>query len=255
MSTTDPARRPRSEKGQPSAFWVLAALVLPPLWLIVRFRIIDREKLPKHGAFVIAPNHYSEFDPVVVAAVAWKLGRAPRFLTKASLFTVPIVGWLLARSGQIPVERSSRSRTGAPLRAAEKLVENGQCVIIYPEGSLTRDPDLWPMRGKTGAARMALEHDIPVIPVAHWGTQQVMPRYSKRISFFPRKDVSIVFGDPVDLSEFRGKPLNASALAAATNAIMQDVTALLEGLRGETAPPERWNPTAHDQKETGRFEG
>ncbi|HEY5224238.1 MAG TPA: lysophospholipid acyltransferase family protein [Microbacteriaceae bacterium] len=254
MPTTS-VRRARSEKWRPSAFWILAALVLPPLWFVVRYRIIDREKLPMHGAFVIAPNHYTEIDPVIVAAAVWKLGRAPRFLTKASLFSVPVVGWLLAKSGQIPVERASRSRTGAPLQAAERLVEHGQCVVIYPEGSLTRDPELWPMRGKTGAARMALEHDIPVIPVAHWGSQQVMARYSKKISFFPRKTVTIVFGDPVDLSEFRGKPLNAGTFAAATNAIMQDVTGLLEGVRGEKAPAERWNPTEHDQKETGRFEG
>lgn len=253
MPSSSAARVP-SEKWRPSMFWVLAALALPPLWFMVRYRIIDREKLPMHGAFVIAPNHYTEIDPVLVAAAVWKLGRAPRFLAKASLFRVPVVGWLLAKSGQIPVERAGRSRAGAPLVAAEKLVENGQCVIIYPEGSLTRDPDLWPMRGKTGAARMALEHDIPVIPVAHWGSQQVMARYSKKISFFPRKTITIAFGDPVDLSQYRGKPLNASTLAGATDAIMADVTTLLEGVRGQSAPAQRWNPSAHDQKETGRFE-
>lgn len=229
-------------------------LVLPPLTALARFKIIDAEKLPSRGAFILAPNHYSEIDPVIVAAVAWKLGRAPRFLTKASLFRVPVVGWFLTKSGQIPVERAGNTRKGAPLQAAQKLVDNGQAVIIYPEGTLTRDPELWPMRGKTGAARMALEHDLPVIPVAHWGTQQVLPRYSKKISVFPRKTITIKFGDPVDLSGYRGKPLDSAVAAEATNDIMQAITVLLEDLRGETAPQERWNPTAHDQSETGRFE-
>jgi 1-acyl-sn-glycerol-3-phosphate acyltransferase len=140
------------------------------------------------------------------------------------------------------------------LRAAEALVENGRVIIIYPEGSLTRDPDLWPMRGKTGAARMALEHDIPVIPIAHWGTQDVMARYSKKISFFPRKTIAVKVGDPVDLSGFRGRNLDSATLNEATSVIMSGITALLEDLRGEEAPAVRWNPSQHDQKETGRFE-
>jgi 1-acyl-sn-glycerol-3-phosphate acyltransferase len=140
------------------------------------------------------------------------------------------------------------------LRAAEALVENGGVIIIYPEGSLTRDPDMWPMRGKTGAARMALEHDIPVIPIAHWGTQDVMARYSKKISFFPRKTITVKVGDPVDLSGFRGRSLDLATLNEATSVIMTSITALLEDLRGEQAPAVRWNPAQHDQKETGRFE-
>jgi 1-acyl-sn-glycerol-3-phosphate acyltransferase len=126
---------------------------------------------------------------------------------------------------------------------------------VYPEGTLTRDPDTWPMRGKTGAARMALEHGIPVIPMAQWGAQQILPRYSKKVSLFPRKTVTMKFGDPVDLSAYRGKPIDSGTLAAATNDIMQAITALLEDLRHEKAPAERWNPAAHDQTETGRFEG
>lgn len=257
MPPTDSPPRPariRSEKARPSIFWLLAAIALPPLGLMVKFDVINADKLPKQGAFIVAPNHNSEIDPVIIGAAIWKLGRAPRFLTKASLFSIPVVGWLLNRSGQIPVQRGS-SRIGAPLEAAQKLVEHGRCVIIYPEGSLTRDPELWPMRGKSGAARMALEHDIPVIPVAHWGTQQVMARYSKKIHFLPRKTVTIAFGDPVDLTAYRNKPVDASTLTAATNEIMQAVTALLEDLRGQKAPLKRWDPASHDQKETGRFEG
>jgi len=249
------SRLPRKETSKPSVFWVLAGIVIPIMSIGVRLKVIGGEKLARRGAFIVAPNHYSEIDPVIVGMVSWHLGRMPRFLTKGSLFKVPVVGWLLRKSGQVPVERAGSARGSAPLQAAQQIVDDGRIVIIYPEGSLTRDPDLWPMRGKTGAARMALEHGIPVIPVAHWGTQNVMARYGKKISFFPRKTVEVKFGDTVDLSAFRGRNLDSATLSEATAVIMDAITALLEDLRGEKAPANRWNPAEHDQKETGRFEG
>ncbi|SKA94281.1 1-acyl-sn-glycerol-3-phosphate acyltransferases [Agreia bicolorata] len=235
-------------------FRALAAVLVPFLSSIAKIEFTDPQKLPKTGAFVLSPNHYSNIDPVIMGWSIWKLGRAPRFLAKASLFRVPVVGAVLRGTGQIPVERAGSVRGSEPLKAANGLVEKGNAVIIYPEGTLTRDPQIWPMRGKTGAVRMALEQNLPLIPAAHWGTQAVMARYSNKISLFPRKTIKVAFGDPVDLTEFRGKPINAAVLTAATELVMADITALLEGLRGETAPVERWNPAAHNQKETGRFE-
>ena len=241
----------RSEKTL--VFRFLAVLLVPPMSLIARFRIEDGHKLPATGAFVLSPNHYSEIDPVVIGIVMWKLERMPRYLAKASLFKYPLLGALLRASGQVPVERAGAVRGNDPLVAARKIVDDGLAVVIYPEGSLTRDPDLWPMRGKAGAVRMALEMDIPLIPVAHWGTQLVMPRYAKRISVFPRKTITVKIGDPVDLSAFRGQPLDAQATTAATSLVMDSITHLLEDLRGEKAPPERWNPSKNNQKDTGRF--
>ncbi len=245
--------KPRFERG-----WVwrlLAILVLPVLSWLVKFRFTDAEKLPKQGAFVLAPNHYSEIDPIIMGAAVWKLGRVPRFLAKASLWKIPVVRSLLTASGQIPVERTGGSRAADPLAAARTLVSQQSAVIIYPEGSLTRDPDLWPMRGKTGAVRMALQAGIPLIPAAHWGTQHVMPRYGKRVSFWPpRKRIDVVIGDPVDLSEFAGRPLDAKTLQEATAKVMDAIAGLLAGLRGEPAPAERWDPARANQSETGRFE-
>lgn len=231
----------------------MAGIVVPLISAMVRFRVTDAQKLPKQGAFIIAPNHYSEIDPLIVGSLLWRLGRAPRFLAKQSLFDVPVVGWFLAKSGQVPVARAGRGGADT-LAAAQQIVRTGSVVIVYPEGTLTRDPDLWPMRGKSGAARMALEHGIPVIPMAHWGSQQVMARYAKKISFFPRKTITVAFGDPVDLSAFEGKPLDATTLSGATERIMAGITVQLERLRDEKAPAERWNPAQHEQKETGRFE-
>ncbi|KQX07258.1 MULTISPECIES: lysophospholipid acyltransferase family protein [unclassified Leifsonia] len=253
-STTSPTRRAPRESRKPGIFWLLAAIALPPMNLSVKFTFHNAEKLPSEGALVLSPNHYSEIDPLVIGVAVFKQGRLPRFLAKASLFSVPGIGALLRWSGQIPVERAGGNGHQA-LRSAEELVEKGRLVVVYPEGSLTRDPDLWPMRGKTGAVRIALEQDIPVIPVAHWGTQALMPRYGKKLVLFRRKPIHVSFGDPVDLDDFRGRPLEPAVLAEATNRVMDAVTALLADLRGEPVPAERWDPATHKQTETGRFDG
>lgn len=246
-----------AEKRRPSMFWLLAGLVLPLWSLMVRYRYTPQSKLPQTGPFILAPNHYSEIDPIAVGAAVWHLGRLPRFMAKASLFKVPVFGQLLRATGQIPVDRVGAVRPGAesgnPIGAAANLIANDSGVIVYPEGTLTRDPELWPMRGKTGAIRLALESGIPVIPVAHWGTQELMPRYGKRIHPFPRKTISVAVGEPLDLSKYAGLPVDQRTVTQATKDLMDAITALLADLRGETPPAERWDPTKHQQSETGRF--
>jgi 1-acyl-sn-glycerol-3-phosphate acyltransferase len=235
-------------------FRLLALIAVPPIDLIAKLKLSGVEHVPKTGAFVLAPNHYSEIDPLVTGVAMWKVGRMPHYLAKASLFSVPVVGRLLHASGQVPVERVDSGRRSDPLGAARQIAEQGLAVVVYPEGSLTRDPDLWPMRGKTGAVRIALEQGIPIIPAAHWGTQLVMPRYGRKISVFPRKTIQVKFGPAVDLSDFDERTIDSAALAEATDLVMNAITALFEELRGETAPLERWDPSKHNQKDTGRFE-
>lgn len=244
------------ETTRPSLFWPVAVIVIPLVGLLARIRITGGSKLPRDGAFVLAPNHYSEFDPLIVAVAVWRLGRAPRFMAKESLFRVPVLGWVLRKTGMIPVARtSSASAAKQTMTQSAELVEHGRGVIVYPEGTLTRDPDMWPMRGKSGAVRLALAGGLPVIPMAHWGTQEIMGRYQKGLSLWPlRKPVQVVIGDPVDLSDLRDRAGEPAALNEATTRVMNAITALLEGLRDEKAPTERWNPTAHGQKETGRLD-
>lgn len=248
--------RSSAEKKRPGAFAILAALILPLWSLMVQYRFTPESKLPKRGPFILAPNHYSEIDPLVMGAAVWHLGRLPRFMAKASLFKVPVFGWLLKATGQISVERTiaGRDTAGNPINQATALIERDSGVIVYPEGSLTRDPDLWPMRGKTGAVRLALESGIALYPAAHWGTQKLMPRYGKRIYPIPRKKIVVAIGDPIDLSEFQGKPIDQRTVTEATEKLMQAISELLGQLRGETPPKERWNPGKKGQSETGRFE-
>jgi 1-acyl-sn-glycerol-3-phosphate acyltransferase len=241
-----------SEKSRPSAFWPLAAIIVPITGLFARIEIRGAENLPREGAYVIAPNHNSEFDPVIVAVAVWRLGRAPRFLAKESLFKVPVLGAALKATGMVPVPRASTSANQS-MKAAEQIARDGRGVIVYAEGTLTRDPDLWPMRGKTGAVRLALAADLPLIPMAQWGVQQILPRYGK-LRFPRRSHVIVEFGPAMDMGEYRATPTRPATLTRATDAMMNRITALLSGIRGLPAPAERWNPSQHGQNETGRLE-
>jgi 1-acyl-sn-glycerol-3-phosphate acyltransferase len=109
-------------------------------------------------------------------------------------------------------------------------------VVIYPEGTTTRQPDLWPMRGKTGAARLALLTGAPVIPVANWGAHTIYDPRTGRLKIRPGTPVSVVAGPPVDLSRWRGATPSRAVLEQMTEAILLEVQELLGGLRGEQPP-------------------
>jgi 1-acyl-sn-glycerol-3-phosphate acyltransferase len=164
-------------------------------------------------------------------------------MIKSPVFEVKVIGSLLFKFGQLPVYRG-RGDAGLVLKQAEEALRAGACVIVYPEGTASRDPDLWPMVGKTGAARLALTTGAPVIPIALWGAQEILPYGSKKPKLFPRKTVRMVAGPPVDLSAYADQRLGASTLRAATADIMADITALLAGIRQETPPAIPWDPEA-----------
>ena len=228
----------------------LVAGFKPPMTLITRRDWAGAEYLPPEGVgCVVAANHLSEIDPMVVAHFLNDNDRVPRFMAKASLFQTPVTGSLLRHVGQIPVYRGSKDAVES-LRGAFEAVSQGGCVVVYPEATLTRDPDMWPMRGKSGAARIAMETGCPVIPLAHWGAQRILPPYARVARLFPPVTVTVRAGPPVDLSDLSG-PRSASALREATDRIMAAVTGLLEGIRGEPAPAERFDPARAGLAVTG----
>ncbi|HEY2521072.1 MAG TPA: lysophospholipid acyltransferase family protein [Streptosporangiaceae bacterium] len=194
-----------------------------------------QENLPRAGGVILAPNHLSYADWAAVAVFSYHGGHFPVFLIKSSVFNVKVVGPFLRKLGQLPVYRN-RNDAALVLKQAEAALRDGQCVIVYPEGTASRDPGLWPMVAKTGAARLALKTGVPVIPIGQWGAHELLPYGSTKPRLFPRKRARLAAGPPVDLSAFEGKPLTATNLRDATAAIMADVTGLLAGLRQETPP-------------------
>jgi len=220
--------------------------------LLTRHEWRGRENVPRSGGCVVVVNHTSHADPFVVAHYLVNVQRLPRFLGKESVFRIPLAGRILRSAGQIPVyrETADASRSYGEAVAA---VRDGECVVIYPEGTLTRDPDLWPMRGKTGAARVALETGCPLVPLAQWGSHRVLSPYGRDLRLLPPQQVVVAAGAPVDLSSLRGRPLDAGVLAAATDAIMDALSELVSEIRGAKPPSSRWDPRQHGQGTTGDF--
>ncbi|MFF4600639.1 lysophospholipid acyltransferase family protein [Amycolatopsis sp. NPDC001319] len=205
------------------------------LVLFSRFRVRGARHIPASGGVLVASNHLSFADPTTLTAFCLAAGRVPRYLAKSSLWDLPVVGSVM-RSGQhIPVYRGAPTAAGA-YRDAVKAVEAGECVTIFPEATFSADPDGWPMKGKTGVARIALETGVPVVPVANWGTHHLLPAGAWFPHGIPRKTVELVAGPPVDLSDLRNGEPTREVLEEATARIMRAVTDLLAGIRGEEPP-------------------
>jgi 1-acyl-sn-glycerol-3-phosphate acyltransferase len=228
-----------SSKSRLGFVYRFVVVVLKP-WLVLITKRDYRgvENLKFDGGIIAAMNHNSWFDPFVVAQFMWDNDRPPKFLAKAAIFKVPVIGQLVYLAGQIPVYRESRHAKIA-VRGAISAVEKGEAVVISPEGTLTRDPNLWPMEGKTGAARIALATKAPVIPVAHWGAHLVLAPYSKKLKLFPRKTMIVAAGKPVDLSDLYDQEITADVLKIATSRIMDAITKELAIIRNQTPPAER----------------
>ena len=181
------------------------------------------ERIPAEGPAILAVNHVSYADPFVAARLVWDAGRIPRFLGKAPLFEVPVVGPVLRGAGQIPVRRATRAAVDS-LESAVQALHRGEVVVIYPEGTVTRDDDFWPMVAKTGVARLALlVPEAQLIPVAQWGAQHAVDWYHRRFRPFPRKTVTVSVGAPVDTSPFAGRGATPQVLRELTDLVMTAV--------------------------------
>ena len=238
--------------GATSWFRFGATLVRPILNLIAKRDWRGADNIPKSGAAIAVCNHISYVDPLLFTHFLYDNGRAPRYLGKASLFKLPIIGRVLLGAGQIPVERETSSASKS-LQHAIAFLNSGHLLGVYPEGTLTRDENYWPMKAKTGIARLAILTQVPVIPCAQWGAQKILPAYSKKLKLFPRTKVIVVAGKPLDFSKWYGKAEDPAALEEATAFVMSAITRLLEDLRSEKAPTEIFDPKKSQLPRTGNF--
>jgi 1-acyl-sn-glycerol-3-phosphate acyltransferase len=234
------------------AAWRFVWLVLYyPVSALFRLRYRHMDRIPQQGPVIVVTNHVSHIDPFLVAKFVLDAGRVPRFLAKESIFAVPVVGWAMRRMGHIPVKRGTADARQS-LAAAVAALEQGKVIVMHPEGTVTRDPDGWPMNGRTGAARLAaLAPDVPVIPVAQWGVQEQFDLYKRRVKPFPRARHVVSAGEPIDLAAFRGREPNTAVLKEITELIMRRLRSDVAELRELPAPTGelfRWVRPAEQKK-------
>lgn len=216
--------------------YLLAKAILKP-WLATWFRwhIEGIENIPRSGGAILAINHIAYLDPLAAAYVVDRAKRVPRFLAKHELFEDKRIAWILSGAGQIPVKRGTADAPMALGNAVDAL-EGGELVVIFPEGTITRDPDLNPMEGKTGLARLALETGTPVIPAAVWGTANIWPKgYGKR--WRPRQDILVRVGEPMHV---HGDPRSRDDWQRVMAKVMEKITLLVASIR--PAVPDRRRP-------------
>jgi 1-acyl-sn-glycerol-3-phosphate acyltransferase len=216
-------------------YHVATAIALPPARLWFDWRFEDLDCIPADGPAIVACNHISYLDPFANALAVVRAGRRPRFLAKEELFRVPVVGTALRGAGQIPVVRGSNDPS--PLRRLMKALTEGEAVLIYPEGTVTKRADHLPMDGKTGAVRLSLATGVPIIPMASWGSQAVWQKSGKGSLKYGRP-IWMKAGPPIDLSARRGDADDHDALKQMTANVMTALTALTEDLRSRY--PQRW---------------
>jgi 1-acyl-sn-glycerol-3-phosphate acyltransferase len=229
--------RRRGQREKRGATWRIVWLVLyGPCSLLIRTRYRHLYRVPATGPAIIVVNHVSHVDPFLVAKMVIDAGRIPRFLAKDSIFGRPVIGAAMRGMGHIPVKRGSTDALQS-LAAAVDALDDGRLIVLHPEGTVTRDPDGWPMAGKPGAARLAtLVPDVPVIPVAQWGIQNSIDLYRKRVRLVPRPRHTLSVGEPIDLSVYRHADVTSALLREITDVLMRRLRSDVAELRGRPVP-------------------
>lgn len=215
-------------RRRPEPWMRLAESVLiPKLWAWYRWRLEGLSHVPPEGPALVAANHVSHFDPLAHAYFLERAGRRPRFLAKSELYRNPFLRVVLRGTRQIPVRRGSGDPT--PVQQAIKALRAGEVVVVYPEGTVTKNQDFLPMQAKTGIARLTLAAGVPVIPLAVWGSQHVWNR--GRANPRPGIHIWVKAGAPLDFTEHEDEPDDPEVLRKVTDAVMAELALLVDDLR------------------------
>ena len=238
VPTTTAAVPAVQARWRPPWLWraaqLLARAVVVPI--VCRLRVTgDLPDALRDGPLILAGNHIATFDPIAFTAASGRRGIPPRMMATGGLFRAPIVGPFMRAAGHIPVNRGRDSVANAVPEAATAL-QAGSVVFIYPEGRIGLDPAMWPERPKTGLARLALATGAPVVPVATWGSHEVIAYHGRGAmirtlmsSIWRRPTIRVHFGAPVDLSDLREGAVGHAQRAS--ERIMDAIAADLARLR------------------------
>lgn len=238
---------------QVGPIYKLAYVALTPyVGPFVDLQVTGLQHLPAQGGAILAFNHLSKFDPLNIGYAFGVNGIEVHFLAKAELFDVPLLGTLLTKWGMVPVSRGA-DKAADSLSKAQTALNEGQKIGVFFEGTLTRDPAYWPMKGKTGAARMALDSGAPLIPVVQWGTQNVMERYLSRPRL-KRTTVHVRILPAIEVADLAADSSDRQAVLEVTRRLENALREGLSDIRGEEAPEKVFDPeTGPDRKTLSRF--
>jgi 1-acyl-sn-glycerol-3-phosphate acyltransferase len=201
------------------AYWVVKAVLTPILRFLFKVRVEGAEHVPADGAAILASNHVSFCDSIFLPRV---LERRITFVAKAEYFEDPKTAWFFRAVGQIPIQRSGGSASERALASAREVLNGGQLFGIYPEG--TRSPDGRLYRGKTGVARLALQTNTPILPVAMIGTREAQPIGQVKPNFF--MPITVRIGKPMDFSRFADRLDDPLVLRQITDEVMFELREL-----------------------------
>jgi 1-acyl-sn-glycerol-3-phosphate acyltransferase len=222
----------------------------PPLQLWFNWRLEGLDRIPAEGPLIVAGNHLSYLDPLAHGYFVDAAGRHPRFLAKQELFDKPIIGTVLRGAGQIPVRRGAGDAT--PLEEAQRSLNEGEVVVIYPEGTTTTtNPDFSPGPGKTGAVRLSLATGVPILPVATWGGQYVWRKDGRQSLAFGRP-IWACAGKPLDLRSRAAADADPATVRALTDELMGELSSLVADLRERY--PARWARVSGPEPRRGSTE-
>lgn len=229
-------RRAIGRRDRIGAGFRFASWLVPPIYSAFSFRDYSGgENLNQPGGLVVASNHISWADPLAIARFLWDNNRVARFLVKDSVSRAPGIGLIVRSAKQIPVERGT-SRAGLAALAAVDAARAGETILVYPEGTITKDPNLWPMQGRSGAVRIAVDAGVPLVPMAVWGPQEILAPYASKPDLFPRKRIQAIAAPPLDIDDLRTGTPTPEQFHEATDRLMGEITRLLEILRKEKKP-------------------
>jgi 1-acyl-sn-glycerol-3-phosphate acyltransferase len=229
-----------------AGFWIrlCVAIIYPLCALVFRIRWRNIDRIPADGPVIVVINHLSHVDTLLMARLIWQSGRIPRFMVKSGVFDQPVLGAIMRGSKQIPVSRGTTDAVKS-LDAAVTALNAGEAVIIYPEGTITRDPDQWPMQAKSGVARLILgAPHVPVVPIGQWGAQHTKGSLLRKLR---RRTASASVGEPIDMSAYADRPITIDALRKVTDQIMRAVRDEVAVVRGETPPDAFFKPRGRTQ--------
>ena len=208
-----------ARRGDLDGWWVFGIAVVGFFWRIAfRTRIEGVDRVPSSGPAIVAGNHVSALDGVVLTLVTGTRGRTTRFLVAAEFFHKLWCGWALRLYRQIPLRRGERDQDA--LDIAIETIRGGALAGIFPEGTVNAEPETGLLRGRKGAARIALATQAPMVPVGVWGTQERWPKPGLHVRRPWRPVVAVSYGEPI-LPE--GDPDSTDDIQAFTDLMMDAI--------------------------------